>query len=65
MIKHFRKEGMGIDIFFLLLESLCIGTPLGCVSIGLLGLMCEEAQPQDYIIIIFVLKSIEQLLYPI
>jgi hypothetical protein len=33
---------------------------LGCVCIGLLGLVWREAQPLDYIIVIILLKSIEQ-----
>jgi hypothetical protein len=39
--------------------------PLGCVCIGLLGLVWEEAQPLDYIIVILLLKSIEQPFHPI
>jgi hypothetical protein len=37
---------------------------LGCVCIGLLGLVWGEAQPLDYIIVILVLKSIEQPILP-
>jgi hypothetical protein len=33
---------------------------LGCVCIGLLGLMWEAVQPLDYIIVILLLESIEQ-----
>jgi hypothetical protein len=37
---------------------------LGCVRIGLLGLVWGEAHPLDYIIVILLLKSIEQPFYP-
>jgi hypothetical protein len=34
--------------------------PLGCVCIGLLSIVWEEAHPLDYIIVILLLESIEQ-----
>jgi hypothetical protein len=42
------------------LENSCIRGPLGCMCIGLLGLMWAEAQPLDYIIVILLFESIEQ-----
>jgi hypothetical protein len=38
----------------------CITGPLGCVRIGLLGLVWGKAKPLDYIIVILLLESIEQ-----
>jgi hypothetical protein len=49
-------------------ESPCIRDPLGCVCIGLLGLVWGETQPLDYnhyIIVILLLKSIEQPFSPL
>jgi hypothetical protein len=43
-----------------LIENSCIGDLLGCVCIGVLGLVWGDAQPLNYIIVILLLESIEQ-----
>jgi hypothetical protein len=48
-----------------MLENSCIGGPwAACMCIGLLGLVWGEAQPLDYMIVVLLLKSIEQPFYP-
>jgi hypothetical protein len=50
--------------WLILLENSCIGCLLGCVCIGLLGLVWGETHSLDYIIVILLLESIEQPLFP-
>jgi hypothetical protein len=57
-------SGFSFDCREGVLEDSCIGGLLGCVCIGLLALVWGEAHPLGYIIIILLLKLIEQPLLP-